>query len=468
MMVDPDNIYACFNLGMIRQHNGELPGAISCYNAVLTQEPDNFQVLCQLADAYRDQGSWEKAAATYQCALIQDSNHADIHYNLGLVHYQQGALEEALRCYQQAVELDQAHAAAFYNLGIIHFEQGAYDLAINRYEQALAARPDDIDSHYNLAVTLTKQGNFEAAADHYQKALELAPNDAEMHNSLGVVCKQLKELGRAEACYRKAICLRPDYGAAYTNLAIVLQTIDRIDEAIVCYAKAIEFDHQAESAEYMLAALTGSGRDSAPRDYVRDLFDSYADNFDHSLAGDLGYNSPGLLREIAGELLGPNKQFLKVADLGCGTGLVGSRFRDIAKQMIGVDLSGKMLAKATEKGIYDELHCGDIVEYLDGYDGRFDLVIVADVLIYLGDLAPFFASVQNRIGLNGYLLFTVEKLQGTGDRQLQASGRYGYAKEYLVGLAGKYGFSVGACREVDLRKEKGRWLQGYLFVLRKN
>ena len=70
--------------------------------------------------------------------------------------------------------------------------------------------------------------------------------------------------------------------------------------------------------------------------------------------------------------------------------------------------------------------------------------------------------------LLGFLLFTVEKLQGAGDHQLQASGRYAYAKEYLVGLAGKYGFAVGACREVDLRKEKDQWLQGYLFVLQKN
>ncbi|MCK4838337.1 MAG: tetratricopeptide repeat protein, partial [Desulfobulbaceae bacterium] len=419
------------------------------------------------ANAYRDQGFLDKAAATYRQAITQNSNHTDTHYNLGLVCYQQGELEKALHCYQQAVELDPAHATAFYNLGLIHFEQGAYDLSVTCYEQALVARPDDIDTYYNLAVALTKQGNLEAAAAHYQKALELDPENAELHNSLGVVCKQLKELERAEACYRKAISLRPDYGAAYTNLAIVLQTVDRLDQAIECYAKAIELGHQVESAEYMLAALTGCGRDSAPRDYVRDLFDSYADNFDNSLTGDLGYNSPELLREIAGELLGPNQQFPKVADLGCGTGLVGSRFRDIAKQMVGVDLSGKMLAKAAEKGDYDELHCGEIVEFLVGYGGVFDLIVVADVLIYLGDLAPFFASVQNRVGTSGHLLFTVEQLQGPGDHQLQASGRYAYAEEYLVGLAGEYGFSVEACREVDLRKEKGQWLQGYLFVMQK-
>ena len=466
--VVPDNIYACFNLGMIRQSNSEFPEAISCYGKVFDHEPDNFHVLYQLANAWRDQGCWEKAVATYKRALTQDWQHADIHYNLGLVHYYQGEMKSALCSYQEAVRLDKSHAAAFYNLGIIHFEQGAYDLATKCYGQALAVCPDDVDTHYNLAVTQTAQGNLEGAAGHYLNALELAPEDAELHNALGIVFKQLKELERAKACFRQAITLRPDYGAAYTNLAIMFHAAGHAELSIECYSKAIEFDHQTESADYMLAARTGSNRDSAPRGYVRDLFDSYADNFEKNLTDELGYNSPDLLREIAGKLLGPGQLFKRGADLGCGTGLVGSCFRDIANHMIGIDLSAKMLDKATEKGVYNELHCGDINEFLDDYDGSFDLLVAADVLIYLGDLAPFFKSVDNRVDPNGYLLFSVEKLVGPGMRHLQASGRYAYSREYLWGLAENYGFLVEVCREVGLRKEKGQWLKGSIFALRKN
>ncbi len=468
LSLEPENIYACFNLGMIKQNNGELPEAISCFSTVLEHEPDNFQVLYRLANACRDQGCWEKAAAAYRGALTQEWQHPDIHYNLGLVHYHQGEMESAICCYQEAVRQDKSHAAAFYNLGIIHFEQGAYDLATKCYRQSLAVCPDDVDTHYNLAVTQTAQGNLEGAAGHYLNALELAPGDAELHNALGIVFKQLKELERAKACFRKAIALRPDYGAAYTNLAIIFHTADQTELAIECYSKAIEFGHQTESADYMLAALTGSNRDSAPRGYVRDLFDSYADNFEKNLTDELGYNSPDLLREIAGKLLGPGQLFQRGADLGCGTGLVGSRFRDIAKHMIGIDLSGKMLDKAAAKGVYNELHCGDINEFLDEYDGSFDLLVAADVLIYQGDLDPFFKSVDGCVEPNGYLLFSIEKLLGPGIRHLQASGRYAYSREYLFGLAENYGYSVEVCQEVDLRKEKGQWLKGLIFALRKN
>jgi predicted TPR repeat methyltransferase len=465
LKVETDNIHAGFNLGSIRRLNGELPEAISCFSMVLEQDPDNFEVLSRLAGAYRDQGRWDQAAATYRRALRREPGHADLHYNLGLVEYHRGESAAAVRSYRKTVELDHSHADAHYNLGVIHFEQGDYDQAVNSYERALTVRPDDIDTHYNLAVTLTRQGRFEAAADHYRKALELDPDDPCLHNSLGLIYKQLHELDKAEACCRRAVALRPDYGAAYTNLAVVLHTGDKIEQAIDCYAKAIELGHQPEAADYMLAALSGADRESAPRDYVRALFDSYADNFDHSLTRKLGYTSPTLLREMAAGLIEPGYKFRKAADLGCGTGLVGACFRDITDHLIGIDLSAKMLDKAAGKDLYDELHRGDILEFLADGDTGFDLVVAADVLIYIGALEPFFEAVKQCLAPHGYLMLTVEKHEGPGERCLRASGRYAYASEYIERLADSHGFAVKACREVDLRKEKDQWLRGCLFVL---
>jgi len=468
LKVETDNVQAGFNLGLIRQVNGELPEAISCFSKVLEQEPGNFQVLCRLADAYREQGWWDEAVTTYRQAVRQDPDQAEIHYRLGLVYYHKGEKSAAADSYRRALEIDQFHAEAYYNLGIIHFEQGDYDLAVDCYEQALTARPDDIDTHYNLAVTRTRQGDLEGALGHYLQALELDPKDPGLHNSLGLIYKQLNKLDKAEACYRRALSLKPDYGYAYTNLAVVLHIADKIESAIECYAKAIEFGHQPEAADYMLAALSGVDRDSAPRDYVRTLFDSYAENFDHSLTKLLGYNSPDLLREMAGELLEPGRHFPKMLDLGCGTGLVGNCFRDIADHMIGVDLSSGMLDKAVDKDVYDELHCADILEFLADGDTDFDLVVAADVLIYIGALESFFGAVKRSLNPGGFLLLTVEKHEGEGDRSLRPSGRYAYANGYIERLAFANGFTVKTCREVDLRMEKNEWLKGNLFVLQVN
>ena len=47
-----------------------------------------------------------------------------------------------------------------------------------------------------------------------------------------------------------------------------------------------------------------------------------------------------------------------VLDLGCGTGLIGSWFKDYARKLVGVDISPTMLDMATKKGCYHELRRG--------------------------------------------------------------------------------------------------------------
>lgn len=60
-----------------------------------------------------------------------------------------------------------------------------------------------------------------------------------------------------------------------------------------------------------------------------------------------------------------------IIDLGCGSGLVGKLFRHIASpehtgQVVGVDISSKMVDLCRDKGWYDELHVADIHDVLQG------------------------------------------------------------------------------------------------------
>jgi len=464
----PEHLYALFNLGIILHSRDELLEACECYRQVLALDGGNFQVYYYLANGCRDQGMWQEAVCNYEKALAMDPGHADAHYNLGITYYHQDEPDLAVACYEKALSFDPEHAHALYNLGIIHFERGDFDEAINSYEKSLIVRPDDVDTLYNLGVSLSKAGRFEEVANRYQQAIELAPDDAELHNALGKVFKHLHRLEEAAECYRQAIALRPEYGEAYTNLAVVLHVLDDIEAAIECYGKAIECGHEPESADYMLAALTGSNRQSTPRIYIRNLFDSYADHFEKSLTDELGYNTPKLLNEILIDLAGKEALFDRVLDLGCGTGLAGEKFRSVAVELVGVDISGKMLAKAEQKQLYDHLERADLIEFLDQLTESYDLLLAADVLIYLGELEGFFRAVSRRAAMGAYLLFSVEKHVGPGCWQLQRSGRYAHSREHIVELAERYGFTVEVCRESGIRRDRGEWVQGYLFCLRKS
>lgn len=120
--------------------------------------------------------------------------------------------------------------------------------------------------------------------------------------------------------------------------------------------------------------------DTLPSAYVTALFDECAPRFERSL----------------------------LIDLGCGTGLVGERLRARSRWIQGVDLSPAMVAKAGSKAVYDAQLVGELVGHMAGGGRCFGLITAADVLIYLGDLAPFFAAAAGRLAEAGLLAVPAE------------------------------------------------------------
>jgi predicted TPR repeat methyltransferase len=156
---------------------------------------------------------------------------------------------------------------------------------------------------------------------------------------------------------------------------------------------------------------------------------------------------------------------LKVMDLGCGTGLVGPLIRDLCRELAGVDLSPRMIAMARDKGVYDRLIVGDVVEPLTASPASYDAVIAADVFVYIGNLDAVFGASREALVGGGYFVFSTETEQGEGEYLLRESGRYAHTDSYVQYLSGKYGFKMLHSENVVLRKEGGSAIQGTLYVL---
>jgi predicted TPR repeat methyltransferase len=122
--------------------------------------------------------------------------------------------------------------------------------------------------------------------------------------------------------------------------------------------------------------------------FIVGVFDGYAAGFDSHLIDTLSYIGPRVLGEMLDTLI--TDPIERVVDLGCGSGLSGLALRPLARQLIGVDLSPRMLERARQRGIYDALHQAEIVSWLTRDQGRYGLAMAADVTSYLGDLQPFF------------------------------------------------------------------------------
>ena len=73
----------------------------------------------------------------------------------------------------------------------------------------------------------------------------------------------------------------------------------------------------------MINSLTGNTSKEPPKEYVKNLFDDYAQKFNESLVEKLQYKLPFIIKEFIYKSINSKTKFKKVIDLGCGTGLSG-------------------------------------------------------------------------------------------------------------------------------------------------
>ena len=156
---------------------------------------------------------------------------------------------------------------------------------------------------------------------------------------------------------------------------------------------------------------------------------------------------------------------MDIIDRGCGTGLCGLQFRDLARTLTGVDLSPKMLEKARERNVYDNLIVADLATVLRAPGASYDLIIAADVFIYIGDLAPVFDACRAALRTGGLFAFSLEAGEEDVPYILRTSGRYAHATGYIRMLAETAGLKVISHDHVIIRKEITDPIPGYIFVL---
>lgn len=213
------------------------------------------------------------------------------------------------------------------------------------------------------------------------------------------------------------------------------------------------------------AAPAGEAMSAA---YVRTLFDQYAERFDAALRGKLAYRGPELLHDAvarAATAIGRPCAFAAGLDLGCGTGLAGVLFRPWVARLEGVDLSPAMLAQAARLGLYERLEEAELGAALRATAaGSLDLIIAADTLCYVADLAPVFVEARRVLAQGGLFAFTLETHDGAGVI-LRETLRYAHSAALARELGEAAGFAVVLLDEASTRSEKGVPVPGLVCVL---
>ena len=272
----------------------------------------------------------------------------------------------------------------------------------------------------------------------------------------------------------QAMALVPDWPAGLALLAAYREHAGDVAAAIATLEKLEGEDDDDLFAASLKLAVLGASEPPAhpPGRYVEALFDSYADHFDAALTERLDYNAPERLAALLEKSEGAARRFRLCADLGCGTGLSGAAFCARVDRLEGFDLSANMLAKAEEKAVYQHLAQADLL-LAPEESGLFspalahhraDLVVAADVLMYLGALESLMANVAALIAPGGLFLFSVEDGGEAEAYTLLPSLRYAHAFAYVEGLLSEAGFALERHERAALRKDAGEPVPGILFL----
>lgn len=504
-----------FNLALSLDAWGKYQEALDNYEKALKLSPELKEAFNNIGNIYKKLGSRQKAADNYRKAAALDDNYAEPRANLAMLDRDQTALEELTRRFPD-------DALSFYFLAIINYENGKTDkagkyaeqadrlspcndsikllsglifLKQNQmakakicFEKALIYNPLSTEAHINLANIETNLGDFETAEQHYLRALDIDPSALDAHINYADMLYRQKRLHEALEEYRKAVILNPGVPEISNNLALFLKDLGEYEEALGLLfnallkrpqqeefsintaetltalfrqkpddarkiaAKWIAFAPENPFARRVNAAFNGETDLENNQIYAEKLFDHFADNYELVLKN-IDYGVVRSLRDLTGNVEGT------LVDLGCGTGLAGEAYQAPGARLIGVDISEKMLQKASEKGIYEKLIKSDIAEYLKTKP-RADLFLAADVFAYLGNIEPVIKAVAPQ-----KIAFSTEN-SAAPEYTLTSSGRFAHNPAYIQNLLHTHGYADITKKTTTLRQENGRPVDGTLWLAR--
>ncbi len=415
-----------------------------------------------IAVLFQKHGKLADAEDVYRRVLEIWPDHVDALHFSGVLAHQQGRSEDGLALIDRSLALNAEQADCYNNRGIILKALRRLDEAAEAYRRAIALNPRQANAHSNLGVLLRAEGRFAEAEAEYRQAIAIAPDHADAYHNLGALLASRGRTKEAVECFCRVTTLSPEHRETRRLLAIAHCMLGETEKAVAIVEKWIADEPANPVARHMLAACSGQRvPPRAPDDYVEKVFDDFASSFEAQLER-LSYRAPAIVNALVADAgLTPSKA-LVVLDAGCGTGLCGSFMAPYARRLVGVDLSGRMLERAAEKHVYDELHKSELVTFIQNHPDEYDLIVSADTLVYFGELEDAVNAMAAGLREGGSVVFTVESLEsgapGPGYR-LQTHGRYCHHRDYVEGLLARTGFESSILR-AELRMEAGAPVAG--------
>ena len=387
---------------------------------------------------------------------------ARTHFFDGNAHFEAGRLEDAAAQYQAALALVPGRPSVLANLGVTQCRLRRWLDAVATLNQATQTDPTQRDAWVALGLSHEALSHWSEAAVALQHGIRLGANTGQLWLSLAMCRMRLQLPDEALQALDQAIAIEPTLAEAWSQRGSLMRDTGRFAEAARAYQQALSNGGDETLNRFYLSSVQGGAAPAHPPAlYVEALFDEYADDFQTHLVEQLNYQAHNTL---LAPLRAGGLRFERVLDLGCGTGLCGRLIQAQAGAVDGVDLSSAMVAHARASGAYRRVVHGDLLAFLRESAEPVDLVMAADVFIYVGALDAVFEAVRERLQPGACFAFSVELASDGSELKLLPSLRYAHSPAYIDRLAALNGLRVRQSWQAPLREDQQKPVMG-LYVL---
>lgn len=257
LQLDPANVEAHANLGVMAFFHGDCTTAEEEFHAALKSAPNLVRAEALLSICERRMGqATAQADMESAFAKLDDAKmRTQVGTELADSYYQQGELEKTASVLHELLDLNPD------NVDILFFAQRVYsELADNTLNKLAVLAPGSARMEQLIAERLINAGDLKDATEHYQKALQIDPKLPGMHFELAETMMEAapnEEKTQAAATRELEAAIQVDGDSARVECALgkiaLLQT--HTDQALAHYKRAYELNPKDAQAQIGLAGV---------------------------------------------------------------------------------------------------------------------------------------------------------------------------------------------------------------------
>jgi tetratricopeptide (TPR) repeat protein len=243
-------------LGLAEKRTGDLTNAAADLAAAfpkLQEQKIQVQTGMELIDLYSAGGDLPKAAPVIAALRDKDPTNVEMIYTAYRIY--SDLLDEArLSLIVAGPNSARTHQMMAHELA----RQGHTDEAIANYREALKIDPNASGLHFELAEMLNSSGaagSHEEAEKEYQAALALNPQDEKSECKLGDLAALRGDQNAAAEHYGRALQLQPNDSEAMLGLAKAFMTMNQPEKALPLFEQAVKVDPTNATAHFRLSTL---------------------------------------------------------------------------------------------------------------------------------------------------------------------------------------------------------------------